>query len=178
MISRTVDYMTAEHPSAAEYGKERISFIFGTTDGKNLAVFVFAGVASSLLSTCGMPVIAFGALVITLIVWAQTAVLAGFMKQWLYIAAAAAYFMLPYVFILMPGTADEAQATDLQFLLSELMKTVPLGTVRLITGGDISQLVSGGLLAAYLILFALGVRLRSTAKRSDFYCRTRLEQLK
>ncbi|MBO6302798.1 MAG: hypothetical protein J6N15_10215 [Ruminiclostridium sp.] len=178
MISRSIDYLTAEHPAAAEYGRERIKLLFDTSDGRNIAVFLTAGTAASLLALCGSPFISYGALILTFIVWVQTSLLAGFMKQWLYIVVTAGYFMLPYVFILIPGTAEEAQASDLQYMLSELMQDVVLSTVKLLTGGNVSQLVSGGLFAACLVLFAAGAHLRSTAKRSDFYCRTRLEQLK
>lgn len=178
MISRSIDYLTAEHPAAAEYGRERIKLLFDTSDGRNIAVFLTVGAAVSLLSLCSVPVISYGALILTFIVWAQTSVLAGFMKQWLYVVVTAVYFMLPYVFILIPGTAEEAQASEFQYMLSELMQDVVLSPVKLLAGGQVSQLVSGGLFAACLVLFAAGVRLRSNAKRSDFYCRTRLEQLK
>lgn len=178
MISRTVDSLTSNHPKAAEYCRKRIELFFDTSDGKNIVVFLIAGIAAGVFAGCPNDIIKYAALGITAVVWIQTSVLAGFLRQWFFLFFTAVYFMLPYIFVIKPETAEAAQASELQYMLSDLLRTVPLRPMYLIAGDGDPQLVSTILLLVCIVLFFIGFRIRSGAKRSDFYCRTRLEQLK
>lgn len=178
MIARTVDRLTAMHPVAEKYCRERIYSFFETTNGRNIAVFMISGIAAGLFAGSPNSVLRVLSLAVTVIVWAEAAVLAGFLRHWVFVVFSAAYFMLPYVFVIVPGTAEAAQATEFQYMLSDMMLAVPLRPMSTIAGEGDPQFISACMLAAYLILFFAGVRVRSLAKRSDFYCRTRLDQLK
>ena len=177
MISRTLDSLTSKSPKFAEYCKKHIHYIFDTSDGKNIAVFAAAGIAAGLFAGSDSDILKYASLAAAFIVWIQTSVLAGFMKQWLYIFFTSIYFILPFIFIITPETSQAAQATDPAYMLSDLMQSVILRPVRLAAGDWDVQTVSLIFFGACMILFFFGLRLRSTAKRSDFYCRTRLEQL-
>ena len=177
MISRIVDSLTANHPNIAGYFRDRITCFFDTTASRNFAAFLCTGIAAGLFAGGDNVVIKFASLAITAIVWLQTSVLAGFAKHWSYPVLTAMYLMLPYVFVIRPDTAEAAQATEFQYMLSDLMLAVPLRPMRMIAGEGDAQTVSLIIYGACTVLFLVGVRLRNTAKRSDFYCRTRLEQL-
>lgn len=178
MVIRTIDRLTSEHPKAAEYCKKRIDIFFDTSDGKNIAVFFIAGIAAGIFAGCPNDIIKFTALGLAAAAWVQTTVLAGFLKQWLFLFFTAVYFMLPYVFVIRPDTTEAAQASELQYMISDLLQSVPLRPVYLIAGEGDPQLVSTIMLLVVIVMFFVGFRIRSGAKRSDFYCRTRLEQLK
>ena len=178
MISRTIDSLTSQYPKAAEYCRRRIEIFFDTSDGKNIAIFFVAGIAAGIFTGIQNDIIKYIALGLTAAVWIQTSVLAGFLRQWLFLFFAAVWSMLPYVFVIQPETAEAARASELQLMLSDLLRAVPLRPMYLIAGDGDPQLVSTILLLAVIVLFFIGFRIRTGAKRSDFYCRTRLEQLK
>ena len=178
MISRTVDSLTSQYPKAAEYCRKRIDVFFNTSDGKNIAVFLISGIAAGIFAGSPNDIVKFAALGLTAAVWIQTSVLAGFLRHWLFLFFTAVYFMVPYIFIIKPETAEAAQASELQYMLSDFLRTVPLRPMYLIAGDGDPQLVSTILLLVCIVLFFIGYRIRAGAKRSDFYCRTRLEQLK
>lgn len=178
MISTAVDKLTALHPSFAEYCKRRIEYFFDTSDGRNIAVCAVSGIAAGIWAGFGSPVMAYAAAVIAVLAWVQASVLAGFLRQWFFAVFAAAYFMLPYVFVIPTGSEAEAEADSFQRTLSELMINVPLLPMELIAGDGDPFFVSLALFGVFFLLFALGAGIRGRAKRSDFYCRTRLEQLK
>lgn len=177
MISRTLDSLTSKYPKFAEYCKKHIYYIFDTSDGKNIAVFLSAGIAAGILAGSTNGIIRYASLAAAFTVWIQTSVLAGFMRQWLYIFFSSVYFILPHIFIITPETAAAAQADELAFMISDIVQSVLLRPVRLIAGEWDLQTVCLIIFGACIVLFISGLRLRSTAKRSDFYCRTRLEQL-
>ena len=178
MISRIVDSLTSRYPKLAGYCKDRIYYFFDTSDGRNIGAFLCAGVASGLFAGGSSDFLKYASLVITAVVWAQASLLAGFAKQWMYPVLTAMYLILPYVFVIRPDTAEAAQATEFQYMLSDLMLAVLLRPMRIIAGDVNAQTVSLIVFGACTLLFLTGIRLRNTAKRSDFYCRTRLEQLK
>ena len=178
MICRTVDSVTSAHPWAAKYCRSRIEIFFDTSDGRNIAVFMIAGITAGIFAGLPNEILRYTALGIAAIVCAQAAVLAGFLRQWLFVFFASLYLMIPYVFIITPDTAEAAQASGLQYLLSDLMQSVVLMPMRRIAGDGDAQLVSIIILLICIVLFFIGTRIRSRAKRSDFYCRTRLEQIK
>ncbi|MBR5089527.1 MAG: hypothetical protein IK093_08865 [Ruminiclostridium sp.] len=178
MICRTVDRITADHKPAADYCRKRILTFFDTSDGRNIAVFIISGVAAGIFAGIPNDIIRYASFAITVAVWIQTSVLAGFLRQWLYIFFAAVWFMLPYVFVIKPDTAEAAQASDIQYMISDLLQAVPLRPMYMIAGEGDPGIVSAIVLLVCIVLFFIGFRARTRAKRSDFYCRTRLEQLK
>ena len=178
MISTAVDKLTALHPSFAEYCRRRIEYFFDTSDGRNIAVCFVSGIAAGIWAGYGPPLMTYIAAAAAVIVWIQASILAGFLRQWFFVVFSAAYFMLPYVFILPAGSEAEAEADIVQRTLSELMINVPLMPMELIAGSGDPFFISLALFIVFFVLFAVGAGLRNKAKRSDFYCRTRLEQLK
>ena len=177
MISRTIDKLTSEHPAFAEYSRSRIEYFFDTSAGRNIAVCFVSGIAAGIFAGGTGEVIKWTALIIAAVVWIQASILAGFLKQWIFVVFSAVYFTVPYVFILLPGTAEYVQATDLQLTLSDLMQAVPLRPMMMFAGENDPQMLSVGCFAAVLVLFLAGAYIRGRAKSSDFYCRTRLEQI-
>ncbi|MBR5091778.1 MAG: hypothetical protein IK093_20340 [Ruminiclostridium sp.] len=175
MIARTIDRLTAEHPGFAAYCKERINHLFDTPDSANIAIFYAAAISAGVLAGMTNDVIRWGAVILAAGVCATVSLAAGFLRQWFFIFFTALYFMLPYVFVIVPD--DPAETDSIRLMISDLMCAVPLRPMRLIAGDGDPQIVSIVLLAVSTAVFLVGAKLRSTAKRSDFYCRTRLDQL-
>ncbi|MBQ9382962.1 MAG: hypothetical protein IJT87_01875 [Ruminiclostridium sp.] len=179
MIAVTIDKLCAKHPAFEKYVFERIDAFYGTSTGTNAAIFIIAGLTAGMLCGAYIPDIpryfSLGAMVAA---WVFTSMLAGFLRQWLFIMVPALYLMLPHLLYIIPGSSAAEQASDLQILLSDLSEGVLLQPIRPFAGDNDLYIVSIVMFVCCLAVFLLGLRFRSRAKRSNTYCKRRLEQLR
>lgn len=176
-MTRFIDRLTDRSPAAAELIQDRLTLFFSTSLGSQIAVCLMSGIAAGLFTGGEDNFLKYGSLAVMIIVWAQASVLAGFRRQWGFIFFEGLYLIFPYVLVLLPGTAEAAQASDVQKMLSEVSLSVILRPIRLIAGDGQAYVISFAVFAAFMILFFVGSKARADARRSDFYCRTRLDQV-
>lgn len=174
---RYIDRIADGSPKAAEFMRERLTVFFSTSLASQISVCLMSGIAAGLFAGGTDGFLRYASLAVMIIVWALSSVLAGFCRQWFFILFAGLYLIFPYVLILLPGTAEAAQATEIQKMLSDLCTSVIIRPIRLIAGEGETHMISFAVFAAFTVLFFVGTRLRRSAKRSDFYCRTRLGQI-
>lgn len=177
MIARTIDKLTAEHPAFAEFCKKRIEYIFDTSAGTNIALCIISALAAGIFTGGNDLLPKLAAIILAIAVWAVCALHAGFMKQWSFVIFSAVYLTLPYIFIIIPQSAGEASASDIALMLSDFVQSVILRPVLLISGNEDPQIISVIIFAISAAIFLIGMYIRNNAKKSDFYCRTRLDQL-
>lgn len=174
MLGARIDRFAAKHPLFRKYAEERIDIFFNTGLHVNIDIFITAGITGGLLSHSGNDVLKWGALAAMLLVWLMSAALAGFMKQWMFIFFEAVYFVLPQI-IMIPDNGEALRET--QYFVSDIVRAVwAYPIAELIPGLDHSTM-SYILLVIYILIFLAGTRLRTAAKHSELYCRTRLGQL-
>ncbi|MBQ3842460.1 MAG: hypothetical protein II820_07195 [Ruminiclostridium sp.] len=176
-MMRYVDRLADRSPEAAEFMRGRLAVFFSTSLVSQISVCLMSGIAAGLFSGGEDAFLRYASLVVMCIVWAQASVLAGFCRQWFFILFSGLYLIFPYVLVLLPGTAEAAQATEIQKMLSDLCTSVILRPIRLIAGDGETHMISFAVFAAFTVLFFIGSRIRAKAKRSDFYCRTRLGEI-
>lgn len=177
MLSARIDRLAAAHPSFRKYAGERIELFFGTSLHANIWACLTAGIAAGILANSPNDVIRVMSFAVLLIVWLFSSLLAGFMKQYPFIFFTAVYYILPQVIIINgePGTGTGMRET--QYFVSDIASAVWVSPfTAVITELDFST-VGYIFFGIYLLIFFLGARLRSSAKHSELYCRTRLEQL-
>lgn len=174
---RYIDRIADGSPQAAEFMRERLGIFFSTSLASQISVCLMSGIAAGLFAGGTDGFLKYASLAVMIIVWAFSSVLAGFCRQWFFILFAGLYLIFPYVLILLPETAEAAQATEIQQMLSDFCTGVLIRPIRLIAGDSGAHTISFAVFAAFTILFFVGTRLRKSAKRSDFYCRTRLGQI-
>ncbi|MBP5604741.1 MAG: hypothetical protein J6X60_04255 [Ruminiclostridium sp.] len=176
MISRMIDSLADRHPSFSEHLRSRLTTVFSVSLAENAALCILAGISAGAFASSGNDILRYTVFAVSALMLIFAAFSAGFLRQWLDIALSAVYFMRPYVFVLVPGSFEEARADEVQRMLSELFGTVLLRPVTLISAKD-PQMVSIVFFLVSMALFFAGMHIRSAAKRSDFYCRARLAQL-
>ena|GEM_PF-1663450 len=174
MLGARIDRAAAAHPSFKKYAEERIDIFFNTSLHTNINIFVTAGIAAGLLCHSTNDVLKWGSVAAAVLVWFAAALLAGFQKQWAFIFFEAVYFCLPQVLII-PESNETMR--EMQYFVSEIIETVwadPMNCLVPEPGYPVSGYI---LLIFYILIFLAGVKLRSSAKHSDLYCRARLGQL-
>ena len=176
-MTRMIDRLAAENPAAAAFIKDRLELFFSTSLGSQIAVCLISGIAAGLFAGGDNVFLRYASLAVMMIVWAQASVLAGFCRQWLYILFAGMYLVFPYVLVLTPGTVEESQASDVQKMLSDIITSVIIRPMRLIAGEGEAYVISFAVFAAFMVLFFVGSKIRADARRSDYYCRIRLDQI-
>ncbi len=179
MIAVTIDKLCAKHPAFEKYVFERIDGFYGTGTGANAAIFIIAGLATGILCGAYIPDIPkYLSLGVMIAAWIFTSLLAGFLRQWLFIMVPALYLMLPHLLYIIPGSSAAEQASDLQMLLSDFSEGVLLQPIRPFAGQLDIYIVSIIMFVCCVAVFLVGLRFRSRAKRSNTYCKRRLEQLR
>ena len=178
MIAVTVDKLCAKHPAFERYVRERIDVFFATSTAANSAVFVISGVTAGIL--CGTPVSGFmqyASLAVMTAAWIFTSLLAGFLRQWLFIMTPALYLTLPNILYIPSDASGGEQTSQLGALLSEISDRVLLAPVKVFSGENDVYVASVIMFGVCAVIFLLGSRARAFAKRSNIYCKKRLEQL-
>lgn len=169
------DSFLAAHPLAARFAEKRIRAAFATGTGENIAVHAAATFACALL-LFGAPFewVYYLGFAVMLAVWLSAALLAGFMRQWLFPVYSAVLRFLPILLLngrnVHTGALDEL-LTQLCSLVTDCI-FVPLYALE----PEMSTLcaIFFGIEA---LLFAIGFFLRKSAKRSCFYCKIRIQML-
>lgn len=178
MISAKIDLLAEKSPVFRRYARQRIDAFFATEFSSNAGLCVLSSLTAALLCGSGSDVLRYASLAAMAAVWVQASVLCGFLRQWLWIVFSAVWLMLPHLLYIMPDSLAERQASELQFTLSRISDELLLKPIYEISFGFDAFTVSSAVFVICMILFVIGNRVRAKARRSDFYCKTRLTQLK
>ena len=177
MIARTIDTTANRHPAFAKYARERVDIFHGTKLHVNIWSCITASIAAGFFVNTDNEALRIAATAVMAVVWLYSAVLAGFLKQWLFIFFSAMYFALPQILILPPVGDYGTAMRETQYFVSDILEYIWASPMKA-AFPDISYItVSYIMFAVYMLAFIVGVRLRTTAKRSELYCKARLEQL-
>lgn len=169
------DSFISEHPLAARFAEKRICAAFATGTGENIAVHAAATIACAFL-LFGAPFewVYYLGFAIMIAVWVSTALLAGFMRQWLFPVYSAVLRFLPLLLLgghdAHTGAVDEL-LTQLCSLVTDCV-FVPLYPLE----PDRTTLCIF-FFGAEAALFLAGIFLRKNAKQSRFYCKIRIKML-
>ena len=174
MLGARIDRLAAAHPAFKRYAEERINIFFGTSLHVNINICITAGISAGLLVHSSNTVLRYGAVIAMLIVWLYASVLAGFLKQWLFIFFETVYFVLPQLLII-PDSGETMRKT--QYFISDIAEALWADTLELLFPYFGYSTASYIYLGIYIVTFFIGLKLRSAAKHSELYCRARLEQL-
>ena len=109
--------------------------------------------------------------VITLIVWINALAASGFRKQWAMLFFVFAYFLLPFGVTELTGGTSGA--------LGNICGLTSVPVIKIISDitGLTNEFSAVAALIVCVVFFALGTYTRSAAKTSDFYCKTRIDQM-
>ena len=178
MIGAKIDLLTEKHPAFARYLRRRIDVFYDTGTVSDAVLCIVSSLTASLLCSCGNDVLRYASLTAMTVIWVQASVLSGFLRQYVWIFFSAVWLMLPHLFYIAPDSLAAQQADEFQFTLSRISDELLLRPVYELSFGADPMTVSSVMLALCVILFFIGNRVRARARRSEFYCKTRLEQLK
>lgn len=169
------DSFIAAHPIAARFAEKRIRAVFATGTGENISVHAAATFACAFL-LFGAPFewVYYLGFAVMLAVWPSAALLAGFMRQWLFPVYSAVLRFLPL--LLLGGRNPHTGALDelLTQLCSLVTDCVFVPLYALEPDRTMLCAVFFGIEAA---LFIAGIFLRKSAKQSRFYCKIRIQML-
>ncbi len=177
MIIRDIDSFAARHPAFSRYAKERIAVFHDTGLGTNIACCTAASLAAGFFSHGDNSILFWAALAVMLAVWLFSSLLAGFLRQWLFVFFSALYFVLPQILILPPVGDESAAMSETQYFISDILEYIWAGTFTAVFPYISYITISYILFGIYILIFFAGVRLRTAAKHSGLYCKARLEQL-
>ena len=178
MIAVTVDKLCVKHPAFEKYVRERIDVFFATTTAANIAVFLISGITAGILCSAQTGIfLQYASIAAMTAAWIFTSLLAGFLRQWLFIMAPALYLTLPNVLYIPPDNGGAEQASQLGAFLSDISDKVLLAPVKIFAGENDLYIVSVIMFAVCAVIFLIGARMRAYAKRCNIYCKQRLEQL-
>lgn len=172
----------SDSPLRSRIIERRLILLFRTKTSENAALCAAVSFACGLSAIAAEPIRRFYPLFLggMLLVWAAAALSAGFLRQWFFPLFAAAFHLLPHLFIdaaQSPTRSKEFTAlNDALALLGELIaEAAPsLLTERL----GIGRLpYSEFFLIGIAFLFLLGFLLRRQARGSRVYCEARLKIL-
>lgn len=175
MNARKIDNLASAHPAFGRYVKERITVFHGTELGTNIAGCAAAGIAAGLFANGQNEPLRIASFVIMVTVWLQASVLAGFLRQWLFLFFAALYFILPQILILPPVGDASAAMSETQYFISDILRFIWEAPLKAAFPSFDCMIVSYVMLAVFAAVFIGGTRVRAAAKHSELYCRARLE---
>lgn len=175
MLARKIDSYAASHPAFAKWARERITVFQQTELGSDVAACLVASVAAGLFANGQNGVLFIASFVVMCAVWLVTSLLAGFLKQWLFLFFATLYFVLPQILILPPVGDATASMSETQYFISDILRYIWESPLDAVFPNFDCMIVSYVMLAVCGAVFLAGVRLRRAAKHSELYCRTRLE---
>lgn len=178
MISAKLDLLAEKSPVFSRYMRQRLDAFYDTSAAANAGLCVLTALTASLFCGGGSELLKYGSLAVMAAVWAQASVLSGFLRQWIWIFFSAVWLMLPHLLYIAPDSLAAQQADELQFTLSRISDELLLRPVYELSFGFDPMTVSTAIFVLCMGLFFIGNRVRAKARRSDFYCKTRLEQLK
>lgn len=172
----------SDSPLRSRIAGRRLALLFRTKTSENAALCAAASFACGLSAIAAEPLRRFYPLFLagSLLMWAAAALSAGFLRQWFFPVFAAAFHLLPHLFIdaaQSPTRSEEFTAlNDALALLGELIAEAAPSLLTEYFG--IGRLLcSESLLIGIAFLFLLGLLLRRQARGSRFYCETRLKML-
>lgn len=171
------DKTITSHKLLNKFFQSRIKAFFSTTTAENLAFPVFSSFVCGFIVTCGnenqlwLKIFSFAVMVLS---WLLGALLSGFLKRFHFAFFAAAFHLLPYIFI-NPANTNSTQINKILIYLSEF---AVINQAKLIAPSGLTPFkFSAGLAAASAILVFAGYVIRKNARSSKEYCRARLSQL-
>lgn len=176
MSLSALDRFVTSNVRAASFMQLRVVAFFGTTPAENMA---FPAVASL---ACGFICSEYGsehytaiiAVCVMILSWILSSLLSGFLRRWYFIPYAAAFNLLPYLFISEAEKGGEQINEILAFATSVISETAvsPLSSLGL-NGFTVSAIIAG--LSALCVL--IGFYIRKNARSSRAYCKIRLNML-
>jgi len=171
-----MDRFAAQHPAFRRFVSGRINVFFETSLHGNIWTCLTVSIAAGLLSHSTNEPIRWIALIAMLTVWLYASVLAGFLKQWVFIFFQTMYYLLPQILIINTDSGEPMRET--QYLVSDIVSAVWTYPLEVLAPNIDCFITEYILLGIYVLTFFAGVRLRAAMKHSDLYCRIRLDQLK
>ena len=180
MLGAALDGFAARHKRFAGYAEKRIYLFFSTNMTANVcaccACTFGAGLIGAYCCAERLYIIAF---VIMAVLWAQASLLSGFRRQWFFLFFAAAFLLLPHIFI---DAADNetraAQLTALGDVLAYISRFISEYSLALLRKAGLEGLsATGAFLGCSAFLWAAGFYIRLNARHSRFYCKTRINQI-
>lgn len=172
----------SDSPLRSRIIERRLILLFRTKTSENAALCTAVSFACGLSAIAAEPIRRFYPLFFggMLLVWAAAALSAGFLRQWFFPLFAAAFHLLPHLFIdaaQSPTRSEEFTAlNDALALLGELIaEAAPSFLTERFGIGRLTY--SEFFLIGVALLFLLGFLLRRQARGSRFYCEARLKIL-
>ncbi len=172
----TFDRIVTSNIRAASFVQLRVEAFFGTSGAENLAFPAAASLACGFICTekgADHP-LTIAALCVMLMAWLLGGLLSGFLRRWYFIPYAAAFNLLPYLFISNAETGG-----------SQTDKILAFGT-RLVSETAVSPLLwleldsfilSAIIAAASALCVVIGFYVRKNARSSRAYCKIRINML-
>ncbi|MGN0578684.1 MAG: hypothetical protein ACI4J4_08690 [Ruminiclostridium sp.] len=180
MLGAALDGFTARHKRFAGYAEKRIYLFFSTNMTANVCACCACTFGAGLIGAYGGSewayILAFSVMAV---IWAQASLLSGFRRQWFFLFFAAAFLLLPHIFI---DAADKetraAQLTALGDVLAYISRLIPEYSLALLQKAGLEGLsATGAFLGCSAFLWAAGFYIRLNARHSRFYCKTRINQI-
>ena len=172
----------SDSPLRSRIIERRLTLLFRTKTSENAALCAAVSFACGLSAIAAEPLRRFYPLFLSgmLLVWAAAALSAGFLRQWFFPLFAAAFHLLPHLFIDAAQSQTRSEEfTALNDALALLGELIAKAAPSLLTGYfGIGRLpYSEFFLIGVAFLFLLGFLLRRQARGSRFYCEARLKIL-
>lgn len=172
----------SDSPFFTRIAERRLKLLFRTKTSENAALCAAAGFACGLSAIAAEPLRRFYPIFLAgmLLIWAAAALSAGFLRQWFFPVFAAAFHLLPHLFIdAAQSPTRSREFTALNDALALLGGLTAEAAPSLLTErfGIGRLLYSEIFLAGVAFLFLLGLFLRRRARDSRLYCEARLKML-
>lgn len=172
----------SDSPLRSRIVERRLILLFRTKTSENAALCAAASFACGLSAIAAEPIRRFYPLFLVgmLLIWAAAALSAGFLRQWFFPLFAAAFHLLPHLFIDAAQSATRSEEftalNDALALLGELIaEAAPSFLTERFGIGRLP--CSEFFLIGIAFLFLLGFLLRRRARGSRLYCEARLKML-
>ena len=171
-----LDRFVTSNIHAASFMQLRVVAFFGTTPAENIAFPAIASVA------CGFICMEYGtehflsiaALCIMLLSWVLSSLLSGFLRRWYFIFYAAAFNLLPYLFI-SEAEKESSQINEILAYSTRLISETAVSPLSSL-GADAFN-VSAVIAAVSAVCVLAGAYIRKNARSSRAYCKIRLSML-
>lgn len=180
MLGAALDGFAARHKRFAKYAEKRIYLFFSTNMTANVCACCFSAFGAGLIGAyCGSEALYIIAFAVMAVLWAQASLLSGFRRQWFFLFFAAAFLLLPHLFI---DAADNetraAQLTALGDVLAYISRFISEHSLALLRKAGLDGFSAAiAFLGCSALLWTAGFYIRLNARHSRFYCKTRINQI-
>ena len=166
------DRFMARHPKLAGICRRKLRVLLGSGTLSNILSVLAAVLAADMLRTVPGGLIGECATAVLFIIWTGALFVGGFLRQWFFLIFTEIYFLIPFGTL----TSDAPEAVKRLFgLTSERLSGALIAALG---GGDgLYMYIKASIELCCALLFLAGLFIRSRAKRSEFYCKLRIETL-